>query len=59
MDRINVNQYDYRFLVESTVLSPSQCPKCGTVTNLYKYVIAHTHGIHLLFIIYIRKRDEI
>ncbi|MEI3598101.1 MULTISPECIES: transposase family protein [unclassified Oceanobacillus] len=29
--------HDYRFLVESTALSPSHCPKCGTVANLYKH----------------------
>jgi len=31
------SEYDYRFLVESTALSPSHCPKCGTVANLYKH----------------------
>ncbi len=28
---------DYRFLVETTSPSPSFCPKCGTVANLYKH----------------------
>lgn len=28
---------DYRFLVETNSLSPSHCPKCGTVANLYKH----------------------
>ncbi|WP_240468618.1 transposase family protein [Gracilibacillus sp. YIM 98692] len=28
---------DYRFLVETTSPSPSYCPKCGTVPNLYKH----------------------
>lgn len=28
---------DYRFLVETKSLSPSYCPKCGTVANLYKH----------------------
>ena len=28
---------DYRFLVETTSSSPSHCPKCGTVANLYKH----------------------
>lgn len=32
------SEYDYRFLVESTALSPSHCPKCGTIANLYKHV---------------------
>src|SRR5699024_6171443 len=32
------SEYDYRFLVETTVLSPSHCSKCGTVANLYKHV---------------------
>src|SRR5690625_174157 len=31
------SEYDYRFLVESTALSPSHCPKCATVANLYKH----------------------
>lgn len=31
------SEHDYRFLVESTTLSPSHCPKCGTVANLYKH----------------------
>lgn len=31
------SEYDYRFLVESTTISPSYCPKCGTVANLYKH----------------------
>ena len=31
------SEYDYRFLVESTTLPPSHCPKCGTVANLYKH----------------------
>lgn len=31
------SEYDYRFLVESTTLSPSHCPKCGTVANLHKH----------------------
>src|SRR5699024_5700450 len=31
------SEYDYRFLVESTALSPSHCPKCGTIANLYKH----------------------
>lgn len=31
------SKHDYRFLVESTVLFPSHCPKCGTVANLYKH----------------------
>lgn len=34
---MNESEDDYRFLVESTVLSPSHCPKCGTVANLYKH----------------------
>lgn len=29
------SEHDYRFLVESTALYPSHCPKCGTVANLY------------------------
>ncbi|MGE7625244.1 transposase family protein [Viridibacillus sp. NPDC096237] len=29
---------DYRFLVETiSISSPSHCPKCGTVANLYKH----------------------
>lgn len=31
------SEYDYRFLVESTTPSPSHCPKCGAIPNLYKY----------------------
>lgn len=31
------SEYDYRFLVESIDLSPSHCPKCGIVANLYKH----------------------
>src|SRR5699024_3450893 len=31
------SEFDYRFLVESTALSPSHCPKCGTVANLHKH----------------------
>ena len=31
------SEYDYRFLVESTNLSPSYCRKCGTIANLYKH----------------------
>src|SRR5690625_2032391 len=31
------SEHDYRFLVDSTTLSPSHCPKCGTVANLYKH----------------------
>jgi len=31
------SEHDYRFLVESTTLSLSHCPKCGTVANLYKH----------------------
>ncbi len=30
-------EYDYRFLVESSIPSPSHCPKCGAVPNLYKH----------------------
>ncbi len=42
---MNESEDDYRFLVESTVLSPSHCPKCGTVANLYK----HGKKQHLFF----------
>src|SRR5699024_9092864 len=31
------SEYDYRFFVETTVLSPSHCSKCSTVANLYKH----------------------
>ncbi|HHT7202321.1 ISL3 family transposase [Bacillus cereus group sp. TH204-1LC] len=31
------SEYDYRFLVETTLPPPSYCPKCGTVANLYKH----------------------
>ena len=31
------SEHDYRFLVKSITLSPSHCPKCGIVTNLYKH----------------------
>ncbi len=31
------SEHDYRFLVESTVLYPSYCPKYGTVVDLYKH----------------------
>jgi len=31
------SEFDYRFLVESILPSPSYCPKCGTVANLYKH----------------------
>src|SRR5690554_7301798 len=31
------SEYDYRFLVETTLPSPSYCPTCGTVANLYKH----------------------
>src|SRR5690625_3641464 len=34
---MNESEYDYRFLVESTALYPSHCPKCGTVANLHKH----------------------
>lgn len=30
-------QDDYRFLVKSTATPPSHCPKCGSVSNLYKH----------------------
>jgi len=32
---IDASEFDYRFLVESILPSPSYCPKCGTVANLY------------------------
>lgn len=31
------SEHDYRFLVESTTPSPSHCPKCVSISNLYKY----------------------
>ncbi|WP_429634230.1 transposase family protein [Anoxybacillus kestanbolensis] len=31
------SEYDYRFLVETTLPPSSYCPKCGTVANLYKH----------------------
>lgn len=31
------SEYDYRFLVESTIQPPSHCPKCGSVPNFYKH----------------------
>lgn len=31
------SENDYRFLVESTTSSPSHCPKCGAIPNLYKH----------------------
>src|SRR5699024_4055995 len=34
---MNESINDYRFLVETTSNSPSSCPKCGTIANLYKH----------------------
>ncbi len=32
------SEYDYRFLVESTALSPSHCPKCGPLQTYINMV---------------------